>query len=259
MEKLEKTTRKWWFFIIVLVLQFILVPFSTKNFSFNKIGDIIAFSFTHSIELSMGAYYVYFQVVSIIILLLLFIFKNKVAGLFTFYVFLSYLTFSFIPNISISEQYGVIVVPVNIVMILFIAWVWFKELLESKNNYSFSNLKWSNSWLILLSLFAYWLPIDFGPTYAKFDFKLSYFLFSGSSLAFCMMTPVLLTVLSLNIPKINIVTYRITALVGLIIGFYNMFKFQDPNRVDEAIMHLPLVIVSIYSLFMSYRIKKYHS
>lgn len=81
-------------------------------------------------------------------------------------------------------------------------------------------------------------------------------LYSGSSLAFCLMTPVFLTIMTFNIPKINIATYRVTAIVGVIIGLYNMMNFQNPKLIQVAILHLPLLIISIYALIRSYRVKK---
>lgn len=67
------------------------------------------------------------------------------------------------------------------------------------------------------------------------------------------MTPVFLAVLIVHYPMVNRVTLRITALVGLIIGFYNMlvnFVFE-PALWWKGMLHLPLVLLSVYGLLLS--------
>lgn len=254
MKKLEKITRKSWFFALLIGLQFIMIPFSAKNFSFEKIGGIIEITLSNSIQVKIVEYYIYFQILAIVMLILLFALKNKIGKIFNLYVTLSYVGFAIIQNIAITENYGLSVITVNIFMILFVAYVWLKEFLNPQNDYSFSNLNWRNFWLIVLALIAFWFPLE-RDTFA-FSLSLSHFLYSGSSLAFCMMTPVFLTIITLNIPKINIVTYRVTAVIGVIIGFYNMMNFRNPNTVNLALIHLPLLIISIYAMIKSYLLKE---
>ena len=69
-----------------------------------------------------------------------------------------------------------------------------------------------------------------------------------------MMTPVYLAILTLYYPKVNLLTLRITSLVGLIIGFYNMqvnFVFVPELLWWSGVLHLPLVALSIYGLVLS--------
>lgn len=54
----------------------------------------------------------------------------------------------------------------------------------------------------------------------KWWFSVAFILLQG--LAFCLMTPVYLALLILFYPGVNIVTLRITGLVGLMLGLYNM-------------------------------------
>lgn len=251
MKKLEKITKKWWFFALLIGLQFMIMPFSTKNFSFETIGGVIGATLSNAIQVKIVDYYIYFQILAIVMLILLFIFKNKIGKIFTLYVTLSYIAFAIIQNIAITEKYGISIVTINVLMFLFVAYLWLKEFLNPQNDYSFSNLNWKNCWLIALALIAFWLPLERG----NFNFSWSHFLYSGSSLAFCMMTPVFLTIMTLNIPKTNVVTYRITAIIGVIIGFYNMMNFQNPHTVNAALIHLPLMIISIYAMIKSYLIK----
>ena len=67
------------------------------------------------------------------------------------------------------------------------------------------------------------------------------------------MTPVYLAILLLFYPEVNIVTLRITGLVGLILGIYNIgFIFgMNTGTWYVGVLHLPLVIVSGSALILS--------
>lgn len=78
-------------------------------------------------------------------------------------------------------------------------------------------------------------------------------------LAFCLMTPVYVGLLTLYWPRVNIATMRVTSLVGLIIGLYNMYaNFGiNPGRTWwNGILHIPLLIISVYGLILSLKCPK---
>ncbi|MHC4558645.1 MAG: hypothetical protein ACYS80_15245, partial [Planctomycetota bacterium] len=75
-------------------------------------------------------------------------------------------------------------------------------------------------------------------------------------LAFCMMTPVYVGLLSLYWPKVNMATLRVTSLVGFIIGLYNIpyqFIFRPTRFYWGGILHIPLIFISLYGLIISFR------
>ena len=170
--------------------------------------------------------------------------------MFNGYVALSYLAFAFIQNMAVTERYGFSVVTVNLVMFLFVAYVWIRETLNPKNTFDFSNLRWKYAWMIAFALFAYFCPFT---SQGAFDWNPLHFFYKNSVTAFCLTTPAFLTILTLNIPKINIVTYRITAIIGTVMGIYNMFNFLNPHTVYVGIMHIPLLTISLYCTILSYR------
>ena len=248
---LLELTEKWWFFLVLFAAQFFLFPITTKNFEFSEFGIIIGKTLSNSLMGDFKNYYLYFQFSTIIILLVLFIFKNRFKRFFTIYVIISYVLFGFLQNIGITEEYGISIMTINLIMFLFVGLSWINELLNQKNDYSFNNLNWKTSWLVAISLICFWWPLNWKTL--EFSPDLYLFIDNGSSLAFCAMTPIYLIIMIFNLPNINFATFRITSLIGLIIGFYNMMNFSNPNTYNIAIMHLPLVIVSIYSLILSYK------
>ena len=69
------------------------------------------------------------------------------------------------------------------------------------------------------------------------------------------MTPVYLGILTLYYPKVNVVTLRLTGLLGIIIGFWNMIVnfLIMPDLWWNGVLHLPLLFISIYAFVLSLR------
>ena len=248
-KKLERYSTKWWFFALLLLAQSVLLPIVSRNFDPKNIARMVNVTLGNAPQGHLGDLNIVFQSLSLLMLVVLFVFKNKVRTLFNAYVAMSYLTFAFIQNIAVTEQYGFSVVTVNFVMFLFVAYVWIRETLKPENSYDFCNFKWKYVWMIVLALFAYWCPFTHQ---GQVDLNPLHFFTNNTVTAFCLTTPAFLTILTLNLPKVNIVTYRITAIVGFIIGIYNMFNFFNPRTVWLGFVHLPLVIISLYCAILSY-------
>ena len=158
MEKLEKASRKWWFFVILLVAQSILLPIVSRNFDPQNVPRMVSVTLGNAVQNNLGNLNILFQSLSLLMLVLLVVFKNKVRTLFNAYVSVSYTAFAFIQNMAVTELYGFSVVTVNFAMFLFVAYVWIRELFNPENNYDFSNFHWKYSWMIVFALFAYLCP-----------------------------------------------------------------------------------------------------
>ena len=240
-------------FLVLIVLQFVLMPVATKGFRFEEMGQIIFTTLGHALINRFYPYSFIFQWMALALIVALLFFRNRIGRFFSAYVGACYLLYAVIQSIAITNKYGVSVVTVNLVMMSFVAFVWFRDCWKGENEYDFSNLNWRTAWLIPVAFFCLWFPMDL--LNVKPDFNPAY-LFSGyASLAFCPMTPVFLTLLTLCRPRINMTTYRVTAMVGLIIGVYNMGQFASPAGFYLGMYHLPLLLVSLYALLSSKRLK----
>ena len=251
LRKLETISTKRQFFVGLLLAQFVLLPFASRNFDLRDIGRIVSVTLSNAPQVRLGGFNSLFQSLSLSMFILLFVSKDRMKSLFNAYVAVSYLAFAFIQNIALTEQYGFSVVTVNLAMFLLVAYVWIAEVFSPQNCFDFSNFRWKYVWMMILALFAYWFPFT---NSGQLDFDPLHFFTRNTATAFCLTTPAFLTILTLNLPKVNIVTYRITAIVGFIIGVYNMFSFFNPHTVYIGFAHLPLLIISLYCTVMSYRI-----
>jgi Na+(H+)/acetate symporter ActP len=135
-------------------------------------------------------------------------------------------------------------------MFLIVAGFWAWEAVVLKNDYTFRKLPIWRYWVVPLAVLAFWYPSSKGRP----DFNPVNLITSGSGLAFCLMTPVYLTLLSLYWPRVNMPAMRVTSLVGLIIGLYNMYvNFGiNPGRLWwNGVLHIPLLSISVYGLILS--------
>ena len=60
--------------------------------------------------------------------------------------------------------------------------------------------------------------------------------------------------LTLYWPRVNIAVLRVTSLVGLIIGLYNMyanFGIKPSILWLNGVLHIPLLVISLYGLILS--------
>ena len=250
----EKITRKWWFFLFFIVLQFV-PPYTSKGYEMSQIGIVIGYILSHALIFSYTQFYLVFKVIPILLVILIIIFKNKVSRIFSIYVGFTYVLFAFLQSISVSEKYGVGIVTDNLVMFLIVAIFWFWEAIVNKNDFTPHKRPLWKYWMVPLAILAFWFPLN--PATLEPDFNPIYLFSNSAGLAFCLMTPVYLTILILYYPKINRALLRVTSLVGVIIGFYNLLLgFFTPERWWLSTLHIPLLVISTYGLVLSF--KKIH-
>lgn len=249
--RLERFCTSWKFFLMLVVLQFIVPPIASNGFEYQEIGTIILRTLSKALIQHFYPYAFVFQAITLLFLLAVMIGRKKTSRWFTLYVTCSYLLYAVIQNIAITSQYGFSMVTMNVVMMLLVAYVWLRDCWKGENEYTFTNLNGKTAWLVLVALFCLWWPMNI-KTGAP-DFNPLYLFTGGSAMAFCPMTPVFLVILIWCKPTINRTTYRVTAMVGLIIGCFNMGSFAHPAGFYLGIYHLPLLLLSLYALISSKR------
>jgi hypothetical protein len=251
---LERITRRWWFFLAVLLVQFI-PPYTAQRYDPIETGTVIQMILSQAIVFSWESWYPLFKILPIALVVGLILHGETSSRIFSIYAGITYLLFAFLQSIAVTDEYGWGVIISNLVMFLFVALFWFWEAAVGENDFSRPGRRslW-NYGVLLLALFAFWGPINM-KTMAP-DFSPVHIFTSGSGLAFCMMTPVYLAVLLFFYPRVNLPVMRVTALIGLIIGIYNVltnFILAPELLWWNGILHLPLLFVSLYALVLAYQ------
>lgn len=193
-----------------------------------------------------------FKIIPIVLIVLIAIFRNRVGRLFNIYVAFSYMLFAIGQNIAATEKYGVSICTVNLIMFPLVAGFWAWEAIVLQNDFSPAKIPVWRYWVVPLALLAFLAPGK--PRAGMTDFSPVYLFTNGAGMAFCMMTPVYIGLLTLYWPKVNIATLRVTSLVGLIIGLYNMhinFIISPGTQWWNGVLHTPLLSISLYGLILS--------
>jgi hypothetical protein len=96
------------------------------------------------------------------------------------------------------------------------------------------------------------MPNDEGHMY----FSVSDVIFNEAGLTYCMITPVVLSILIIYYPNINMATLRITSFVGFYFGVVNMITWFILNTDFwwMGVLHLPLFLISSFGLLLSMRV-----
>jgi len=129
------------------------------------------------------------------------------------------------------------------------------EFLRLSSNLYVSLMIASQSPLLLISLQAASLLLTsylMSPNFSPLLLLTS----SGYGLTFCMTTPVFLSLLTLFYPKVSEPAYKITAFTGIIYGLLNMQSLLSPHTQWMGILHIPLLLISIYALTLPWILKE---
>lgn len=252
--KLESITKKWWFYLIFIFIQFIIPPYTSKSYGWSEIGLITGEILSNAIVYSYAVIFPIFKIIPIILVFSIIIFRNRVSRIFSIYVAFTYVLFAFLQSIAITDKYGLGILTINLIMFLIVSIFWFWEAIIQKNDFTIQKQPLWKYWVIPFAIFAFCYPVN--PTTFMPDFNPIHLFTNLAGLAFCLMTPIYLSILTLYHPKVNIATLRVTSFVGLIIGFYNMWVnfFISPNILWwNGVLHIPLVTISIYALLLSFK------
>ncbi len=157
--KLELITRKWWFFLFFILIQFI-PPYALKGFEVAEMGKFMGEVLSHSLVYNLSSLYLIFKILPLALVIGIILFGNRVARIFDLYVAIAYLLFAFLQNIAFTEKYGLAIITTNIVMFLLVALFWIWEAVIQKNDFS-SQPKLSKKYLIIpLAFLAFWYSIN---------------------------------------------------------------------------------------------------
>src|SRR6056297_412816 len=157
--KMDYYTRKWWFFIAILLLN-IIPPITAKNFSFN-IGKIVYTILSNALIYDISSvFYIFAKIIPIILILLIIFYNNKIRKIFSIWIGFSYIMFALVQNIAITEEYGIGILTFNLITFILIGLSWFWEAGMGLNIYDIKqNIRKKSNWLfIFLAVFLFGVP-----------------------------------------------------------------------------------------------------
>ena len=248
-EKLERITRKWWFYLPLFVILFFVPPYSSlAGFIMNeRTGEIVAEILSHSLR----PYKQFMPALHIIIILLVvavLVYGNRVRRLFTAFIGVNYLLIAFLQNTAMTEKYGLGIITVNVVWFSIIGLLWLWDAKIGRTDYTLRRQPLWRYWVAPLAVLAFWSPDN------PWDFNPIYFLTSDAPLAFCLMTPIYLSIFYLLHSRVNLPALRVTSFIGTLLGIFNIgigFMIWGSEGLYHGFIHVSLLVLSLCSFILS--------
>ena len=244
----NKQKKKSYIFIyIALVIIMFIPPHAEKPYLQQQTPDVIK----NLLMVVINPYVAYapiFHIMTILLIILIILYKDKMSRIFTGYMGINYLIIGFASSIGTTEKYGFVVFTSALASCLIIGTIWIIETFKPKTITAFKSISPHLYFLLPLALLAFWSPVN-----SKIMPNFNPILLLNSpeyGLTFCLTTPVFLFLLILFYPKVNILNYKITAFIGLEFGILNMQWFFTPKMAWMGVLHLPLIILSLYALLL---------
>jgi hypothetical protein len=250
---LDKAVKKWWFYLIVLLLFFIIPTYTQKGASYQEsqnvikevLTDPLIYGFTPLLWVSKTAF---------VLLVLLLIFQGKrMPRTFATVIATFYTGIAIFQNTAQTSTYGLTIISGNVVLMLIVAASWTIEAVNPKSNFTPLSVPLWKWWVLPLAVLAFWFPVDASGQTPQFT--LTNLFSNGSMLTYCMITPVVLAILTIFYPHVNQATMRVTSYIGIMFGATNEVEWfiLNPSMWWMGIMHIPLITISLYAFAITFR------
>jgi hypothetical protein len=173
------------------------------------------------------------------------------------YMGVNYLIIALVQTMGTTKQYGFVLHTGGMVLYGVLGLVWLVVAFRNELQLSFRSISWQHLLLLPLVLLAFWAPYVASGNGVQPDFNPLLLLVSSDyGLTYCFTTPVFLFLLILSYPRINVLAYRLTAFNGLLYGVFNLSHWFNSELRWMGVLHLPLLILSVYALVLPQISKK---
>jgi len=158
--RLESITLKWWFFLLLILVNIFLPPYVSRGFEWSEIGIITGTILSNALVYTYTALYPIFKIVPILLVASIIFLRNRVTRLFSLYAAITYVLFAFLQSIAVTEEYGLGIITVNVVMFGTVAAFGLWEALAQRNDFAPQKRSaWKYS-MIPLAVLAFWYPLN---------------------------------------------------------------------------------------------------
>jgi hypothetical protein len=241
----------------MVALPFALLLFFTPTYaarsydprqSVDLIGQVLSAPLIYAFPILMPIA----KIITVVLITGVFTYGNRIRRAFNIYVAVLYLTIALFQTTAVTETYGLVVISGNMVLVLIVAITWAWEVVAERNDFETRKRPLWKWWVAPLAIVSLLAPVD-ASTMSP-DFNPVRLLTNEAGLTFCMMTPVVLAVLTMFFPAVNLVVFRVLSFVGMIFGAVNlvMWFFVAPWGWWMGVMHIPLVVTSFYAFVFAH-------
>jgi len=248
---LDTVTKKWWLYLLLLLLFFV-PTYASKSYdpekSIDLIGQVLSAPLIYGLPILMPVA----KLVPLALAVGVLLYGNRMRRPFNVYVAVLYLALAFLQTSAVTDTYGLVVISGNLALVLIVAVLWVWEVVAEKNDFkSVRRPKW-RWWVAPLAAISLLAPVD--ATTMSPDFAPLRLITNEAGLTYCMMTPVVLAVLTLFHPSVNPAVLRVSSFAGMLLGAVNMIVWFGLESWGwwMGVMHIPLVLISVYAFALSH-------
>lgn len=247
---LEGVTKKWWLYPLLLLLFFI-PSYASRSYdprqSVALIGQVLSAPLIYTFPVLMPIAKVIILVLSVGVLM----YGNRMRRVFNFYVAVLYLAIALFQTTALTDTYGLVVISGNMALVLIVSLTWVWEVVAERNDFEPRKRPLWKWWVAPLALVSFLAPVD-SNTMSP-DFNPVRLLTNEAGLTFCMMTPVVLAVLTLFHPTVNFALLRVSSFAGILLGLVNMIVWFAIESWGwwMGVLHIPLLVISIYAFVLT--------
>lgn len=250
---LDKAVKKWWFYLIILLLFFIIPTYTQKEASYQESQNVLKEVLTNPLIYGFTPLFWASKAVFVLLVLLIIFQGKRMPRAFATGIAVFYIGIALFQNTAQTSTYGLAIISGNLLLMLVVAVSWIVEAINPKSDFAPLRIPLWKWWVLPLAALAFWFPVDASGSSPQFT--LANLVSNGSMLTYCMMTPVVLAILTIFYPRVNHTTMRVTSYVGIMFGATNEVEWfvLHPSMWWMGIMHIPLITISLYAFAITFR------
>ena len=249
-EKLDAVTRKWWLYLLLLLLLFIR-QYASKGYDPRESADLTLQVLSKPLIYTFPALMPIAKAVPAVLIAGVMVLGNRMRRAFNGYVALLYVTLACFQNTALTDTYGLVVISGNLGLFLVVGLLWMWEVVAARNDFAPRKQPLWKWWVVPLAVLAFLAPVD--ATMSP-DFSPVRLLTNESGLTYCMMTPVILALVTLYHPTVNLAVLRVSSFAGMILGVVNMLVWFVvlPSGWWMGVLHIPLLVIAVYAFVLAH-------
>jgi len=250
-EKLDAVTKRWWLYPLLLLLFFIR-PYASESYDPRETMDLILQVFSNPLIYTLPALMPIAKAIPAVLIVGVMVLGNRMRRVFNGYVALLHVALACFQNAALTDTYGLAISSGNLALILVVALLWIWEVAAERNDFEPRKQPLWKWWVAPLAVLAFLAPVDAGTMSP--DFSPVRLFTNESGLTYCMMTPVILAVMTLYHPTVNLAVLRVSSFAGMIVGAVNMLVWfvVMPSAWWMGVLHIPLLVISVYALVLAH-------
>lgn len=253
---IDRVSRRWWFFLILLVL-FFFPAYTSQSFNPAETPQLVIEVLSNPVAYTAPVLFPLFKLVPAVLIAGLVLAPRRFSRWFYTWVGVHLIAIAVFQDMGVTESYGFAVLIGNLLIYALIGLFWLRAA-RGPNGAKLNlarPLPFWRYWVILPALFAFWYPVSTAAGIPSPNFAPLRLVINEAGLTFCMMLPVYLAVLILNVPRVDKTLLRVSGFVGAFTGLLNVVEFLLIPMYGPwmAALHLPLLILSGYAFILSFR------